>query len=64
MAEETFDNWIPPIDTKLEKRPGMPAGIHEWLRRTDNEIKAFGLAYGKYHIPERLGGAQLVCSEA
>ena len=32
----------------------MPAGIHEWLRRTDNEITAFGLSYGRGHVPERM----------
>ena len=52
-TEETFHNWLPPHDTKLEKRPGKPSTMADWHRYTTNEIMARGLVYGMEHRLER-----------
>ena len=52
-SEETFDNWFPPTDTKLEPRPAKPSTLSDWRRHTTNEILAWGLIYGAEHRRER-----------
>ena len=52
-SEETFDNWYPPVDTKLEPRPPKPPTLAEWHRHVTNEVRAWGLVYGDEHRRER-----------
>ena len=53
VSEEGFDAWIAPMDHKREKRFGAITSASVWRNMTDNQIKVFGLTYGREHTSER-----------
>ena len=53
-TQEQFDAWAPQMGPDhREKRPQAVKSMATWADQADQEIRAFWLAYGLEHGPER-----------